>query len=213
MENILTYAESINKINNNEYFKRLNNLSLENFISSQTDFIYAVDNWSKILGIMVSKVPSHKERAILIKNLYDEHGNGNLEQSHVETFKKLLHNLNKNISGPLIIHVQNIEYINIFNNQLLDATNYKNWIFCIGMLAMVEYTYITVSNIIHNYISKFIVSDDIHHYSLHEIIDETHSIELFQLVESSYTNYKDDIFEGMNYGYQIMYELYKNLSN
>ena len=81
------------------------------------------------------------------------------------------------------------------------------------MLAMVEYTYITVSNIIHNYISKFIVSDDIHHYSLHEIIDETHSIELFQLVESSYTNYKDDIFEGMNYGYQIMYELYKNLSN
>ena len=55
MDEIIKYTSKYNKIVESKYFKALDESSIESFFESQKSFIYAVDNWSKILGLMVSK--------------------------------------------------------------------------------------------------------------------------------------------------------------
>ncbi|AYV78565.1 MAG: heme oxygenase [Edafosvirus sp.] len=221
MEEMLKFAKSINKIDENKYFVFLkdninrNNI-LENFMMSQVNFVDAVDEWSCILGLMVAKVPSVKERIVLIKNLYDEHGNGNIENSHVVTFNKFIKMLLEICNNRIeLIHDDRInnEIINKFIHELHNVIGSNNWVYSIAVLAMIEYTYITVSKCIHEFVSNYTPSELIHHYSLHEIMDQTHSQELFSIVTDQYEtkNNKKVIEDGILHGYKILYDLYDSL--
>lgn len=219
MEKILTIAKETNKINENSYFKNLNsstlkkNYDLKLFLDSQETFISAIDNWSKVLGLMLSKVPSDSQRSVIIENLNDEHGCGDLTKSHVNTFRMLLISLNYdkeiklyNTTSPSYNSVRN------FNVNLTNKINDSNWIFSIAILGMIEYVYVDVSKFIHNYLCNFLQSDKINHYSTHKILDVHHYTTLFELlVPHIKTNY-DEIYFGMRYGYKLINELYLSLN-
>lgn len=213
LDKILYDAKQLNKINDNSYFIKLkNNVKLDKFLISQECFITAVSEWSNILILLLEKLHTVEERAIIIENLYDEYGSGNIEKSHVYTFTAFLKSLNYN--QEIKIHNKDLpsyKYVNEFINELKSHIRNNNQIFYIGMLAMIEYTYINVSANIHNYVSNFINSDEINHYSTHEIIDTKHSMDLFKLI-APYTNNHKDIQEGMMCGYEIIFNLYSQLS-
>ena len=209
----MSFVQTLNNIDNNPYFKKLNTIKIENFLKSQECFISAVDNWSKVLGILLSKVPTFKERAIIIDNLYDEHGEGNIENSHVNTFIKFMKSLG--YEKELLINndsLSSYEYVKLFNDKLLYKVNNKSWLFSVAMLGMIEYTYITISKYIHEYVSQFIISEDIHHYSLHEIVDVKHATELFELLNPYLDCNSEIIISGLLTGYELMDQLYKDLS-
>ena len=205
--------QEINKIDTNPYFQKLNTTKIENFLKSQECFIDAVDNWSKVLGILLSKVPTFKERAIIIDNLYDEHGEGNIVNSHVNTFSKFMKSLG--YEEDLLINNDNLpshNHVKSFNDSLLEKVNNESWLFSVAMLGMIEYTYITVSKNIHKYVAQFIISEDIHHYSLHEIVDVKHATDLFELI-LPYENIKTEmIINGLITGYNLLAKLYDDLS-
>ncbi len=212
MDNILNYAKKINNIEENEYFINLTQVAnLDNFISSQVHFVNAIDNWSKILGIMISRVPSYNERNVLIQNLVDEHGNGEIEKNHVSTFDKFIDSLleitKKNKDTYLL--KGNYNYTKEFIESLYSLTE-LNWIFAISAMGMIEFTYINVSNKIHNYVCNYIDKDKINHYSLHEILDVTHATELFKIIEPYYKENKMIIEKGIEKGYNMMNKLYSN---
>lgn len=212
MDNILNYAKKINNIEENEYFINLTQVAnLDNFISSQVHFVNAIDNWSKILGIMISRVPSYNERNVLIQNLVDEHGNGEIEKNHVSTFDKFIDSLleitKKNKDTYLL--KGNYNYTKEFIESLYSLTE-LNWIFAISAMGMIEFTYINVSNKIHNYVCNYIDKDKINHYSLHEILDVTHATELFKIIEPHYKENKMIIEKGIEKGYNMMNKLYNN---
>jgi pyrroloquinoline-quinone synthase len=217
MDKILEHANNINKINENKYFIGLtNDVPLTNFLDSQRSFGKAVDNWSKILGLMLNKVPSENERIVIVENLYDEHGSGNINNCHVNTFKQFiqsLDNINIKLNSNLNLDL-NLNYIIDFNNELLCLIQNNNWIYGVCLLGMIEYTYITISKNIHNYISKFINPTKIIHYSLHEIMDIKHSTDLFSMVLpylQKDPELMNDIKNGIQDGYQIFDKLYNNL--
>jgi hypothetical protein len=216
MEEILTYAKNLNIIDNNPYFVTLNKIpDTKKFLLSQECFISAVDNWSKALGLLLFYAPSYKERLVLVKNLYDEHGNGDLKLSHVNTFKSLLRSLN--YQHEILIYNNTLPSYSIvdkFNNSINAAIMEKTWVYSIAMLAMIEYTYITVSKNIHNYLSNFLPRDEINHYSLHETIDETHAQELFDILEPiiNIGSNMDVIKNGIKDGYDYFYILYESLN-
>jgi len=219
MEKILEYADKINQLKDNNYFKILKTKpSKELFIQSQEAFIYAVDNWSKILGQMVIKVPSDSDRLVIIENLYDEHGNGDISKSHVNTFRKLLISLGYKNELPVPCTQQKYESmitsecVEKFNRKLWDAIYHEDWVFAVTVLGMIEYTYITASKYIHQYVGNFIDKEEIEHYSIHEVLDVKHATELFGLI----TKYVDVDFkyiqDGLQYGYKIMDKLYHDMS-
>lgn len=213
MQNIICTADKMNNIKNNKYLQKLNEkINLDNFIKSQIYFIAAVDNWSKILGIMISKVPSYKERIVLINNLKDEHGEENINNCHVITFKKFILSLLEitKKQEQEYFFKENKKYINNFINGLYELVK-QDWIYAISALAMIEYVYINVSESIHKYISNFIDKNEIHHYSTHEIIDKHHAQELFSIIEPYYKNNEDIIENGIKYGYELLNKLYEDL--
>lgn len=218
MLRIINFANTINNIQKNKYFININNSNIENFITSQIKFIEAIDHWSKILGLMIYKVPSYKERLILINNLNDEHGDGDPNKNHVNTFKNLLDSLinktDKNEEYYLTKYKQ-LEFgndpIENFNKALIRTTQ-KDWIFSVSAFAMIEYTYIKVSSMIHKYLLNYFEPNKIHHYTEHEILDETHALELFKLIEPYYEIYKDVIEIGIAEGYTIINEMYDGLN-
>lgn len=214
MEYIIDYANGINNIINNKYIIKLhNNTSIEQFISSQINFIDAVDNWSKILGIMLSKVPTDQERTVIINNLYDEHGSGDYTKSHVNTFRSFMASLG--YPNKLELHDFNkktYQCVKKFNDSLYTYLNTHNWIHNIAMLGIIEYVYITISTHIHNYVKQYIPSNQITHYSSHEILDVKHSTELFELIVPYLSTHETDIKDGIITGYTIFYSLYDGLS-
>jgi hypothetical protein len=214
---LLKICDDINKIENNPYFQNLrNNFEyLPIFIQQQKSFSLAVDHWSKILGKLIYKVPTYKERFVIIRNLYDEHGNGDLNNSHVCTIKRFICSLeNITTKHSLLNYDSNVQ--KILNNSLDEILETKSWIFVVSVLGIVEYTFITVSKLINEYVSNFIEQNKIEHYSLHEILDIEHATELLSLV-LPYINddeKNNDIYEGIKFGYDIMDNLYLSfLSN
>ncbi|ARF12365.1 heme oxygenase [Klosneuvirus KNV1] len=215
MDQILSLSNKINNITSNKYLLKLSqNPSLDNFLTSQDSFIDAVDNWSKILALLLTKLPSDKERSIIVNNLYDEHGSGNPNKSHVGTFKEFMKSLNYKEEVSLnSTNTFTHTIIKQFNDRLTHYIGMNNWIQNVAMLGMIEYVYITISTYIHNYVEQYIPSDQITHYSLHEIMDVKHSTELFELLVPYIDSNYNDIQNGLELGYFIFDDLYNSLSH
>lgn len=214
-DKIIDMCNKINKIDDNKYFKKLQEFDiifthLPDFILTQKLFAKAVDHWSRVLGKLLDKVPSHEERLVIVRNLYDEHGNGNILNSHVETFNRYLLSMENIYGGNIEIDTVN-NPATIFNKELDGMLENKSWIYSVAALGMIEYTYITVSKIINKYITNFITQDKIEHYSLHEILDVEHATELFSIINKFYDSNNDEILAGIRYGYEIFNKLYNRL--
>jgi hypothetical protein len=210
---ILTFADRINKIENNPYFQKLKDVPNKySFIESQLSFVSAVDNWSKVLGQMLSKVPSCRERWPIIENLQDEHGNGDITRAHVNTFIMFLTSLGHTGTVELYEESTSYGFIKNFNDGLSQAVREEDWIFCVAMLGMIEYIYVTVSKNIYAYSCNFIESDTITHYSLHETVDNQHAKDLFNLCDPFLETHTESITRGIKYGYCLFDTMYTALS-
>src|SRR5579862_710493 len=194
-------------------------IPLKLFLNSQEAFISAIDNWSKVLGLMISKVPSDLQRAVLIDNLNDEHGNGYLTKSHINTFRMLLVSLDYTEKIQLYNrYLPSYRYIKKFNDDLTSSIDGIikidgiNWIYNIAILGMIEYVYVDVSKYIHAYLRNFLPPDKINHYSTHEILDVHHYTSLFQLLEPYIKTNYNEIYFGIRRGFKLMDELYFSLN-
>src|SRR3712207_4304266 len=74
------------------YFQNLSNgkMSFEQFLSTQHQFYYAVVHFVCPLALVAAAVPTYEERVNIIKNLWEEHGEGTLKHTHGATFTEFL---------------------------------------------------------------------------------------------------------------------------
>jgi hypothetical protein len=148
--------KNINKIHQNLFIIKLKNLpDIDKFIDSYIYFGEAIDKWSIILSKLITRVPTYKERYPLINNLYDENGNGDINENHVLTFKKLMIKLininNKKTYDEYQISCSKNE-VKHFNSILENIISEKHWLYCFAVLGIIEYIYITISKHIHLYV-------------------------------------------------------------
>lgn len=215
MERILSFADKINNIKSNPYLVKLQqNPPLTNFLTSQDSFIDAVDYWSKILALILTQLPGYIERVVIINNLYDEHGSGNPDNSHVNTFRQFIDSLGYHKDLELYDETtKTYDIVKNFNDQLIHFIGINHWISNVALIAMIEYVYITISASIHNYVKQYISPEEISHYGIHEVMDVKHSTELFELLVpySLSDHYKIQI--GLEEGYKLFDELYTKLSH
>lgn len=214
MDTIISLITKINHIEETTYFTTLKqNPSRELFIKSQESFINAVDTWSRILGILLAKVPLDIHRAVILENLNDEHGNGDITRSHVNTFKLFMQSMGQNDIQLYNKQSETYDSVEWFTNIILSALHTENWIYCVSLLGMIEYTYKDIGKCIHNYAKIFMLEERINHYSLHETMDLKHSYDLFQLVSPYITTNYNDIEDGLEMGYFLISSLYDLLSD
>ena len=210
---IYEQAKVFNKIDDNPYFKRLLLMPyVSNFLKSQEAFISAVDNWSKVLIKMLSIVPSVIERQKIIENLYDEHGGDDVNKAHVNTFQQFMTSMGYSDKLKIYYDYDSYKHVKQFNDSIEEVISKHHWTRAVAMLGMIEYTYITVSKNIHNYAANYMNKENIHHYSIHEIMDTKHATDLFDLVAPYTVPHQMDIYYGIADGYNIINTLYDKLS-
>lgn len=224
--------QKINQINSNPYFIKLNNntTTIPEFLKSQIDFIYCVNHWTRILAssLLHTKIFNHPQsRMIIVKNLYDEQGANDSSNSHFNTFKKMLEQINQYIEDKGLKEETDTKTLNKLTllNKIARQLPLNNHCFqfiqkimkiiqnplstrsrITGVLGMIEYVYVSVSSNIYNYLKKNQIEVD--HYNLHSTLDIEHSKELFSLID----NYQDGL-DGIKLGYQFMNELYTQMNS
>ena len=151
----------------------INNININNFAS----FIYVINHWSQILGLLISKCDNHKKRKNIIYNLYDE----NCESyTHVETFYLFLLELGFN---KKIDEIENTTYGVLYMRLLTDIISENNFNECCQILGSIEYIYQKISSdIIQWFIKKYNKMPE-NHFTMHETLDITHAKDFFELNE------------------------------
>ena len=187
---------------NNLFVKTLETTTVDNFIDSQKSFVYAVENWSKALITLLLKVPSYKERAVLIENLYDEHGSGNVENAHVITINKLVNNTSTKDH-------ETYKFIEDFNIKLNEFIDKHTWLESVALLGSIEYEYQILSFHIHIFLKKHLEEDKIYHYNEHEVLDIKHAQDLLDILKN-YT--QAEYSTGLLYGKELINDLYTQLA-
>src|SRR5579883_1706348 len=131
---LLTFIAQSHSLSQHEYFTKLQDpsLSLASFLASQKLFLMCVSNWTNALASLLLKTESKEGRSALVRNLYDEHGEGDLSKVHTVTFQNFLDLLES--------HVRKVESTSIppssswnrlactkFNHSLLQYIDQHSW--------------------------------------------------------------------------------------
>ena len=198
-----------------KYFSSLmdGSMSLELFKYSQLKFYSAVCYFSRPMFLLCSKIDSYTDRLTLLENIMDEHGNGDISNTHGETFKKYLINLGINnreidekVSHPAIAKFYSI-IENTINNSSLETA--------IAMFGIIEdrYTEISSSIALSLVQNGWLKTSQLIHYENHQQLDIYHAELFYKLVRNKWKKEKSrlDIEKGLRKGNKVILDIYLDL--
>ena len=204
---------------NNPYFTALGDgtFDKEDFVETQIQFYYAVVFFSRPMAVIAAKIPSAAMRVEVMRNVWEEHGEGDEDKMHGETFKVLLDRLGG-------IRPEDIERrvlwpeIRAFNTTLIGCAVADDWEAGTACFGIIERMFSAISN----WIGKAIVDrgwlsrEQLTHYNIHELLDIKHSDDFFDvLAEGGKGDPRAQycIEQGMRMGAYVFNELYAGLFN
>tara|TARA_R110002110_G_C13469307_1_gene719844 strand:- start:11941 stop:12675 length:735 start_codon:yes stop_codon:yes gene_type:complete len=202
----------------NSYFKALKEKTFEknDFIETQIQFYFAVLFFSRPMAAAAAKIPDPKQRLEVIRNVWEEHGEGDFNNIHGHTFSELLFRLG----------VKDIEAVNKralwpatrqFNTTLAGATVLDEYLVGVGLMGIIEQMFSEISAWLGQAIvaNNWLTQENLIHYDLHEELDIKHAKDFFDVIEPTWKNgSKDDryiIEQGIWLGAFTFNELYENL--
>ena len=185
----------------------------EQFKKSQISLIDAVEFFSRPMFVILSKLSTYKERLPIIENILDEHGNGEIDKAHGNTFRQYLVSLgatkkeinNRNLNKAVL------EY----NNALIKCATNNPTERGLAMMGMIEKRYSKISAIIVKEIlkKKWVSKDLLYHYSLHEELDVEHAEGFFNIIKDSWEDMdsRKEIQKGLTLGNSMILNLYNGI--
>lgn len=220
MNNMLKLIDTIlleTKYNENPYFTALQNKEFvkSDFIESQIQFYFAVTFFSRPMAALAAKIPDPKLRIEIVRNVWEEHGEGDTSKIHGTTFIELLKRLD-NISPTDIDSRVLWPGVRIFNTTLVGACVLDEYLIGVGAMGMIERMFCDISawigqGIVHN---GWISEKDMIHYNLHQKLDIKHSADFFNVLQPSWDKSPENqyyIEQGLRMGAEVFNYLYYSL--
>lgn len=202
---------------NNPYFKSLHDGSFdkEDFIETQIQFYFAVVFFNRPMSALAAKIPSPKLRLEVLRNVWEEHGEGNISLSHGSSFLEFLEKIG-NISIEEINQRALWPEVRSFNTCLSGACILDDFIIGVGAMGMIERMFCDISSIIGNGIikRKWLSEEELVHYNVHAELDIKHSEDFFNIIAESWDKSDENkyfIEQGLRLGATIFNNLYKGL--
>jgi pyrroloquinoline quinone (PQQ) biosynthesis protein C len=201
----------------NPYFVNLSSgeFEKEDFIETQIQFYYAVIFFSRPMAALAAKIPSPELRIEILRNVWEEHGEGQLGKGHGTTFIEFLDRL-----ASVKLDDVNLRglwpEIRLFNATLAGTSVLDDFIVGVAMLGIIELMFSDISSII----GKGIVSRDwireekMIHYSLHQKLDIKHSDDFFNILRGPFLKSQVNryhIEQGLRLGATLFNDLYLGL--
>ena len=190
-------------------------LSREDFVETQMQFYYAVVFFSRPMAVLAAKIPSAAVRTEILRNVWEEHGEGSAEQRHGATFLELLNRLAGKTRDDVETRALWPE-IRAFNTTLIGCCALDDWEIGAGCLGIIERMFVDISAWIGHEIAarEWLPKDRVVHYAVHEVLDVKHSDDFFAVLEPAWdqdaaARYR--IEQGLRLGAYVFDRLYRDL--
>jgi hypothetical protein len=171
----------------NPYFAALRDGSFDrdDFVETQIQFYYAVVFFSRPMAVIAAKIPSPALRIEVMRNVWEEHGEGDETQIHGHTFRLLL----RRLAG---VEIDDIEgrvlwpEVRAFNTALIGCAVADDWEVGTACFGMIERMFVDISSWIGQGILQrgWLSRDQIVHYNVHEKLDVKHSDDFFAVLDA-----------------------------
>lgn len=143
----------------------------EEFLKSQIPFYNAVENFPRAICYLAYLIPNSFDRLKIAENIWEEHGQGDSNRFHTNTFSNFL----KSIGNGNYTMFHNPKIDKWINSWFEEKSIYKLSL----KLAAIEYMYALISQSIAEHCDRAAIFQD--HYTKHSIIDWSHGYDLLQV--------------------------------
>ncbi|MFJ1269084.1 TenA family transcriptional regulator [Legionella lytica] len=202
---------------NNPYFVHLKNGTFDknDFVETQIQFYSAVDFFARPMAALVSKIPCPELRLGVLRNVWEEHGEGDSERFHKFTFLTFLQRLDGCTFETVKTRTLWPE-LRIFNTTLDGVCNSDNYLLGVGAMGIIEKMFSNISSFIgRNVVERgWLVSSQLIHYDLHEELDIKHAEDFFSILRASWNTdpaSRNMVEQGLRLGATLFYGLYEGL--
>ena len=202
---------------NNPYFANLREKTFEkaDFVETQIQFYYTVIFFSRPMAALAAKIPTPDLRLEVLRNVWEEHGEGSLKQGHGKTFLEFLRRLD-NISVEDVYLRGLWADVRIFNTTLSGVSVLDDFIVAVGTLGIIERMFSDISAWIGQAViaNGWLAENQMIHYALHQELDIKHSEDFFKIIETPYAKSADNrylIEQGLRLGATLFNNLYAGL--
>lgn len=213
------YLESLHRrieLEEHPYFRALKKgeFDREDFLETQIQFFFAVTFFNRPMMGLAARLPHGRWRARLLENVGDEHGNGDLSQSHEKTFLTLLERL-----GVSVKEVESRALwpeVRAFNTCLAGVCGQDDLFTGLATLGIIEDLFAEISGRLHEGILArgWLKEEEMIHYGLHSELDEKHAEDFYEILDEAWgvdPRYEYQIEEGLELGAYIFLRLYRDL--
>ncbi len=173
----------------NPYFAALREKRFDkaDFVETQIQFYFAVVFFSRPMAALAAKIPSPELRMGILRNVWEEHGEGDTRITHGATFRELLHRLG-GVDDADIERRTLCPEVRIFNTALSGCCVLDDHLVSCAVMGMIERMFSEISSWIGRGIvdNGWLTRDRLIHYNLHEALDVRHSDDFFQVLEGSW---------------------------
>jgi len=201
----------------NPYFAALNNGSFEkdDFVETQLQFYFAVDFFSRPMAAVAARIPEAHRRMEVLRNVWEEHGEGDAKMTHGTTFLLFLERLAK-VDATDIAKRAAWPEVRIFNTVLVGAAVLDDYLVSVGMMGIIERMFADISS----WIGRAVVARGwvprgrMIHYTLHEKIDVKHSADFFEVLRPAWKESAENrylIEQGLRLGASVFDGMYRGL--
>ncbi|MEM9189116.1 MAG: iron-containing redox enzyme family protein [Myxococcota bacterium] len=218
MDSLIEQVLKETDVAQNPYFRALNEGSFEkpDFVETQIQFHSAVDFFSRPMAAVAAKIPTAQRRKEILRNVWEEHGEGEDLGTHGSTFLEFLHRLDGVSKADVERRVLWPE-VRIFNTTLVGAAVLDDYLVGVAMMGIIERMFVDISN----WIGKATVNrgwiprDRLVHYNVHEELDIRHADDFFDVLRPEWAEPKEltqySIAQGLRLGASVFDGLYRGL--
>ena len=201
----------------NPYFVNLRNGQFQkaDFVETQVQFYFAVIFFSRPMAALAAKIPTPELRVEIVRNVWEEHGEGMATKIHGTTFREFLKRLD-NVSSGYIESRMLWPEVRMFNTTLVGTAVLDDYLVGCGMMGIIERMFSDISVWIGQGIVEqgWVSESQMVHYKIHQNLDVKHSQDFFNVLEHSW-NAEDKsqylIKQGLLLGAYIFDALYRGL--
>jgi pyrroloquinoline-quinone synthase len=204
-------------LEDNLYLRALHDGSLgkDDFVATQMQFYFAVAFFSRPMAVLAAKIPSARLRTEILRNVWEEHGEGDPIRAHGTTFLELL----RRLAGVGVDDVERQSLwpeVRAFNTTLIGCCALDDWEIGAGCLGIVERMFVDISAALGRGIVArgWLPQERVVHYCTHEVLDVRHSEDFFATLAPAWdrddaTRYR--IEQGLQLGAYVFDRLYRDL--
>ncbi len=201
----------------NPYFAALEDGSLtrEELIETQLQFHAAVAHFARPLAQLAARIENAELRGRVLRNAWDEHGDGDPSRTHDATFVALLTRLMGADARMELARRATWPEVQAFN-ALLSGIVDDDPLAGAAALGIVEHIFAGASGRIGRAIVArgFVTAEAMIHYDLHERLDVAHAADLFAVCAASFDDgprARANILRGLRVGAYAFDRLYADL--